>query len=66
MRDISIKSVKSTSRNQLMDSLQLVRQGLVKPVISDVLPLEKAAIAHEAVESGRAFGRVLLKPSLSV
>ncbi len=65
MRDISIKSVKSTSRNQLQDSLQLVRQGLVKPVISAVLPLEQAAAAHEAVETGRAFGRVLLKPGLA-
>lgn len=65
MRDISIKSVKSTSRNQLQDSLELVKQGLVKPVISNVLPLEHAAIAHAAVESGQSFGRMLLKPGLA-
>lgn len=62
MRDISIKSAKSTSRKQLQDSLELVRQGLVKPVISMSLPLEEAARAHDLVENGRAFGRVLLKP----
>jgi D-arabinose 1-dehydrogenase-like Zn-dependent alcohol dehydrogenase len=62
MRDISIKSAKSTSRKQLQDSLELVRQGLVKPVISMSLPLEEAPRAHELVETGKAFGRVLLKP----
>jgi D-arabinose 1-dehydrogenase-like Zn-dependent alcohol dehydrogenase len=62
MRDISIKSAKSTSRKQLQDSLELVRQGLVKPVISMTLPLAEAPRAHELVETGKAFGRVLLKP----
>lgn len=62
MRDISIKSAKSTSRKQLQDSLDLVSKGLVKPVISMSLPLEQAPHAHELVESGKAFGRVLLKP----
>ncbi len=65
MRDISIKSAKSTSRKQLQDSLELVRQGLVKPVVSKSLPLEQAPIAHELVETGKAFGRLLLKPGLS-
>lgn len=64
MRDISIRSAKSTSRRQLQDALQLLVRGQVKPVISMELPLERAAHAHELVESGRAFGRVLLKPSL--
>jgi D-arabinose 1-dehydrogenase-like Zn-dependent alcohol dehydrogenase len=62
MRDISIKSAKSTSRKQLQESLELVRQGLVKPVISMTLPLAEAPRAHELVETGKAFGRVLLKP----
>jgi D-arabinose 1-dehydrogenase-like Zn-dependent alcohol dehydrogenase len=62
MRDISIKSAKSTSRKQLQDSLELVRQGQVKPVISMRLPLAEAPRAHELVETGKAFGRVLLKP----
>jgi D-arabinose 1-dehydrogenase-like Zn-dependent alcohol dehydrogenase len=62
MRDISIKSAKSTSRKQLQDSLELVRRGLVKPVISMSLPLAEAPRAHELVETGKAFGRVLLKP----
>ncbi len=64
MRDISIKSAKSTSRKQLQDCLELVRLKLVKPVITGSLPLEKAAEAHREVESGHSAGRILLKPGL--
>lgn len=61
-RDISIRSAKSTSRAQLQDSLELVRRGEVKPIITATYPLEQAAEAHRAVESGRAAGRVLIRP----
>lgn len=64
MRDISIRSVKSTSLAQLKDCLQMVKLGQVRPVITDRLPLEGAAEAHRAVESGRSMGRILLKPNL--
>jgi D-arabinose 1-dehydrogenase-like Zn-dependent alcohol dehydrogenase len=64
MQGLSLLSAKSTSRKQLQDSLQLVRKGLIKPVISAALPLEEAPAAHRDVESGRSVGRLLLKPSL--
>ena len=64
LRDISIKSAKSTSRKQLQDSLDLVRRGQVRPVITAEMPLERAAEAHKDVESGRSVGRILLKPGL--
>jgi acryloyl-coenzyme A reductase len=64
LRDISIKSAKSTSRKQLQDCLELVRLGQVKPVITGELPLESAAEAHREVESGQSIGRILLKPGL--
>ncbi len=64
MRDISIRSVKSTSLAQLKDSLRMVELGQVRPVITDRLPLEQAAEAHRLVESGRSTGRILLMPGL--
>lgn len=64
LRDISIKSAKSTSRKQLQDCLEMVRLGQVKPIITGVLPLEAAAEAHREVESGHSTGRILLKPGL--
>lgn len=64
LRDISIKSAKSTSRKQLQDALDLVRRGLVRPVITAEMPLERAGEAHRDVEEGRSVGRILLKPAL--
>ncbi len=64
MRDISIRSVKSTSLAQLEDSLRMVALGQVRPVITHRLPLEDAAEAHRLVESGRSTGRILLMPGL--
>ena len=65
LRDITIRSVISTSRNQLQDALRLVEQGLVKPVVTAELPLERAADAHRMLEAGSAFGRMLLRPGLA-
>ena len=64
MRDISIRSAKSTSRRQLQDSLDLVSRGQVRPIITAEMPLERAGEAHKDVESGRSVGRILLKPGL--
>lgn len=64
LRDISLLSAKSTSRQQLEDCIALAERGQLVPQVSAVLPLEAAADAHALVESGRAFGRVILSPSL--
>jgi acryloyl-coenzyme A reductase len=63
-KNIQIKSAKSTSRQQLRDALELVANGMVRPVIHDRWPLERAPEAHDLVESGRTTGRILLKPGL--
>lgn len=62
MRDTTIMSAKSTSREQLRDALDLVRQGMIKPFVHDRLPLEEASRAHALIEAGRTTGRILLKP----
>ena len=64
LRDISIRSAKSTSRKQLQDSLDLVSRGQVRPIITAEMPLERAGEAHRDVESGQSVGRILLKPAL--
>lgn len=65
LRDITIRSAKSTSRRQLGDALDLLRRGLVRPVIAATLPLEQAAEAHRMVERAAPAGRILLIPSRS-
>lgn len=64
MKNLTIMSAKSTSREQLRDSLDLLAKKMVRSVIVDRLPLEEAARAHQSVEAGRAVGRTVLKPAL--
>jgi acryloyl-coenzyme A reductase len=63
LKSISMLSATSTTRRQLEDSLALVARGQVRPVISEVLPLADAARAHETLESGKAVGRIVLRPN---
>lgn len=63
LKNQSMLSVTSTSRNQLEDVLGLMQRGDVKAMITQSLPLEKAAQAHRLVEAGRAAGRLVLRPN---
>ena len=63
LKSISMLSATSTTRAQLQDCLALVARGAVKPIISLALPLERAAEAHVLVESGKAVGRIVLRPN---
>lgn len=42
--------------------MDLVFRGELKPMIHAVLPLEEARRAHEILEAGEAFGKVVLTP----
>lgn len=39
----------------------LVARGLVRPVVEDVLPLERAADAHARLEANDTFGKIVLR-----
>jgi NADPH:quinone reductase-like Zn-dependent oxidoreductase len=49
-------------REELVELVELVRQGKIKPVIDKELPLEDANEAFAMLEDRRIFGKVLLKP----
>ena len=42
--------------------MDLVFQGKIEPVIHRALPLEEARRAHEILEAGEAFGKLVLLP----
>ena len=44
------------------EAMKLVFQGKVKPAIHAVLPLSEARQAHEILEAGQVFGKVVLTP----
>jgi putative PIG3 family NAD(P)H quinone oxidoreductase len=50
--------------HELVEKLwPLVDAGTVKPIVQDVLPMERAADAHRRLEEGDVFGKLLLTVS---
>lgn len=62
LRNISMLSATSTTRQGLADTLSLIAQGAIKPVIEKGLPLADAASAHRFIEAGSVSGRIVLRP----
>ena len=59
-RDIRIMGSSGTSRAAVQQAAGLVAQGLVRPVVQEVLPLEQAADAFELMSERKILGRVVL------
>jgi len=49
-------------KSELVEVLEFVERGVLKPVVDEVLPLKEARRAHERLESGAQFGKVVLTP----
>ncbi|WP_168210990.1 NAD(P)-dependent alcohol dehydrogenase [Persicimonas caeni] len=49
------------SGEELAKVARLIEAGAVRPVVESVYPLDRAAQAHEAVESGGAAGKTVLR-----
>jgi len=47
---------------EFREVMGLVFRGVLEPVIHQVLPLEEARRAHEMLEEGRVFGKLVLTP----
>jgi alcohol dehydrogenase len=42
--------------------MDLIQQGRIKPVIDEVLPLERAAEGLKLIENREVFGKVIITP----
>jgi NADPH:quinone reductase-like Zn-dependent oxidoreductase len=62
-RQLSIHGVTLGSRETLETVLGLVAAGALRPVVDRVLPLEQCRAAHELLESGDVFGKLVLRVS---
>ena len=49
-------------RSELIEVLKFVRSGQIKPVVDVVMPLAEARKAHERLEAGQQFGKIVLVP----
>ncbi len=61
-KSLSILGSTMGSRAELMEVLDHVEKGRLKPVVDRTFPLEKAAEAQAVLEERRAFGKVVLIP----
>jgi NADPH:quinone reductase-like Zn-dependent oxidoreductase len=49
------------TREDFAGAYELVATGRVRPVVDDVLPLAEARTAHERLEAGEQFGKIVLR-----
>lgn len=59
-KEITITGTRYATRAEIARSLQMVRDGSVKPIIGASFPLEQAEDALEAIRRNQIFGRVLI------
>lgn len=62
LKEISLVGSRNTTLSELMEVVDLVRWGKIRPVVSESLPLGEARRAHELLRDRRSFGRVVLVP----
>jgi NADPH:quinone reductase-like Zn-dependent oxidoreductase len=60
VRHLTILGSFMGSKAELFSALELLRRGLLKPVIDVVMPLEQCANAHRRLESREQFGKIVL------
>jgi len=61
-KQLQIIGTTMSSRSEFEEVMSLVFQGELEPVIDVVWPLEKAREAHERLEAGEQFGKIVLTP----
>lgn len=61
-RQLTILGSYMGSKAELLELLPWIEAGRLQPVVHTVLPLHEAAHAHEILEAGRQFGKVVLEP----
>ena len=62
-KQLSILGSTMGTRADFAGAYDLVARGNAKPIVDQVFPLKEAAAAHEHLESGKQFGKVVLKIS---
>lgn len=60
-RELSIFGSSMGTPADFAGAYELVRSGRARPVIDSVFPLAQAAQAHERLESGAQFGKIVLR-----
>ena len=57
LKELDILGSRYVTRAEIIESLELVRDGKVWPIVTDIRPMAEAEGLHEAVEKGAVTGR---------
>jgi NADPH:quinone reductase-like Zn-dependent oxidoreductase len=61
-KQIEILGTTMSTHNEFKEVMELVFNGVFHPVVDTVMPLSQARAAHERLEAGRQFGKIILQP----
>lgn len=61
LKEISLIGTKSCTREEMAAVLALIKEGRVRPDVSEIIPLEQARELHERMEAQSVSGRVVLE-----
>lgn len=61
-RQIAILGTTMAGRGEFETAMRLVFAGQLHPVVEEVLPLDRIREAHERLEAGEVFGKLVLVP----
>jgi NADPH:quinone reductase-like Zn-dependent oxidoreductase len=61
-KQLEIIGTTMASRAEFEDMLRVAFRGAFRPVVDEVMPLERAADAHRRLEAGGVFGKLVLRP----
>ncbi len=61
-KQIEVIGTTMATPDEFRAAMQLVIEGSVQPVVDAVLPLAEARAAHERLEAGASFGKIVLVP----
>jgi zinc-binding alcohol dehydrogenase/oxidoreductase len=62
-KQLSVLGSTMGTRADFAGAYDLVARGAARPIVDRIFPLEEAAAAHEHLESGKQFGKVVLEIS---
>ncbi|HSM39913.1 MAG TPA: zinc-binding dehydrogenase, partial [Afifellaceae bacterium] len=60
-KEISVMGSRYATKQEVIDSLDLVARGDVWPLVTDIRPMEEAEALHERLEAGEITGRAAIR-----
>lgn len=59
-KELEIMGSRYVTKQELIESIELVRQGKIELIVTQTFPLEEADVAHQMVDQNKVIGRAAL------